>query len=122
MPTRKTIYWLIAAAVLYLIAWNVGSGWLYVLTTLLLAFPLVSIPLSRASCRKVTVTMDAPQTATSGDKLPVLMEIRNQSWLPRFFLDLDCEYAGSRQRLFVSALGPRESREVNLCLLYTSPS
>jgi len=114
MPTRKTIYWLIAAAFLYLIAWNVGSGWLYVLITLLLAFPLVSIPLSRASTRKVAVNITAPPSVTSGERLPVLMEIRNLSWLPRFFLDIDCTYAGSRRRLFVSALGPRESREVKL--------
>lgn len=114
MPTRKTIYWIIAAAVLYLIAWNVGSGWLYMLTTLLLAFPLASIPLSRASCRRLAVTIDASHSVNCGEKLPVLLEISNQSLLPRFFLDLACDYAGSRQRLFVSSLGPRESRKVRL--------
>jgi uncharacterized protein (DUF58 family) len=114
MPTRKTIYWLIAASILYLIAWNVGSGWLYVLTTLLLAFPLASIPLSRLNTRRIKLGIKAPPSATSGEKLPVLMEVRNLSWLPRFFLDLDCDYAGSHQRLFVSILGPRESREVIL--------
>lgn len=112
MPTRKTIYWIIAAAILYLIAWNVGSGWLYVLTTLLLAFPLISIPLSRANTRRLKVTIDTPQSITAGEKLPVLMEIRNKSFFPRFLLDIDCAYAGSRQRLFVPALGPREAREV----------
>ena len=114
MPTRKTIYWLIAAAILYLIAWNVGSGWLYVLTTLLLAFPLVSIPLSRMNTRKVTVTISGPPSVASGETLPVRMEVRNPSWLPRLFLDFDFDYAGSRRRLFVPALGPRESREVML--------
>lgn len=84
------------------------------LTTLLLAFPLASIPLSHASCRRVAVTIDAAHSVNSGEKLPVLMEIRNQSLLPRFFLDLACDYAGSSQRLFVSALGPRDSREVRL--------
>lgn len=114
MPTRKTIYWLLAAASLYLIAWNVGSGWLYVLTTLLLAFPLVSIPLSRLNSQKIEINMMAPPSVTSGERLPVVMEIRNLSRLPRFFLDLDCEYAGSRLRLFVSSLGPHESREIIL--------
>ncbi|MHB9112676.1 MAG: DUF58 domain-containing protein [Thermoleophilia bacterium] len=112
MPTRKTIYWLIAASTLYLIAWNVGSGWLYVLTTLLLALPLVSIPLSHVNTRRIAISIKSPPSVTSGESLPVLMEIRNLSWLPRFFLDLDCDYAGSRKRLFVSTLGPRESREV----------
>ncbi|MBI5871207.1 MAG: DUF58 domain-containing protein [Actinobacteria bacterium] len=114
MPTRKTIYWLIAASSLYLIAWNVGSGWLYVLTTLLLAFPLVSIPLSRVNTRKISVGIKAPPSITNGETLPVMMEIRNLSWLPRFFLDLDCAFGGSHRRLFVSTLGPRESREVRL--------
>ncbi|MHB8793600.1 MAG: DUF58 domain-containing protein [Thermoleophilia bacterium] len=114
MPTRKTIYWLIAASSLYLIAWNVGSGWLYIFTTLLLALPLVSIPLSLMNTRRIAVSIKAPPSITSGESLPVLIEIRNLSWLPRFFLDLDCDYAGSRKRLFISTLGRRESREVIL--------
>ncbi|MDO8736910.1 MAG: DUF58 domain-containing protein [Thermoleophilia bacterium] len=114
MPTRKTIYWLIAAVALYLIAWNVGSGWLYILTTLLIALPLVSIPLSRMNVRRLTVSITAPESLTSGELLPVLVEVRNNSWLPHFFLDIDFSYAGSRQKLFVSAMGPHESRELTL--------
>jgi len=114
MPTKKTIYWLVAAAVLYMIAWNVGSGWLYILTTLLLALPLVSIPLSRMNVRNVKVRITGPESLVSGEQLPVLVEIRNGSRLPRFFLDMDLAYAGSNQQLFVSSLGPRETRETIL--------
>jgi len=97
-----------------MIAWNVGSGWLYILTTLLLALPLVSIPLSRMNVRNVKGRITAPESLVSGEQLPVLVEIRNGSRLPRFFLDMDLAYAGSHQRLFISCLGPRETQEAIL--------
>lgn len=114
MPTRKTLYWLLAAALLYLIAWNVGAGWLYMLTTMLAAFPLASLILNRANIRRVEIVQDSPPAVTDGDRLAASFEIINPSFLPRFFLDLDCACAGSRRRLFLPVLGPKESRRVSL--------
>jgi uncharacterized protein (DUF58 family) len=114
MPTRKTFYWLVSAVFLYLIAWNVGSGWLYLLTTLLVGFPAASIILNRINIRRIELSQSAPPAATAGERLPVTMEIRNRSWLPRFFLDLEYEFGGSHRRLFLPALGPKESRRVIL--------
>lgn len=113
MPTGKTLYWLLAAATLYLIAWNVGSGWLYVLTVLLTAFPLASLILSRINIRRIEPRLEVPPSTTDGEMLPATLEITNPSYWPRFFLDLDCRYAGSRQRLFLPLLGPRESRRIS---------
>ena len=113
MPTRKTLYWLLAAVTLYLIAWNVGSGWLYVLTVLLTAFPLASLILSRINTRRIEPSLEVPPSATDGEMLPATLKITNPSYWPRFFLDLDCRYADSRQRLFLPLLGPRESRRIS---------
>ncbi|MCL4472536.1 MAG: DUF58 domain-containing protein [Actinobacteria bacterium] len=114
MPTRKTLFWLIGASCLYLIAWNVGSGWLYILALLLAALPIASIIISRVNISRVTVELRAPASVSSGEDLPVSVEISNASLLPRFFLDIDIKYAGSKLKLFLPALGSRESRLVEI--------
>ncbi len=114
MPTRKTLYWLVSAAVLYLIAWNVGSGWLYVLTTLLLSLPLLSLFINRINLRGLATGMKAPSSLTAGETLPAVLEIGNRSRLPRFMLQLDYEFAGSSEKLFVPMLGPRQTLRVDL--------
>lgn len=110
MPTRKTLFWLIGASCLYLIAWNVGSGWLYLLALLLAGFPIASIIISRINVRRVRLELLAAASVNGGEELPVTIEVTNESLIPRFFLDLDISYAGSELRLFLPVLGPRESR------------
>ncbi len=109
MPTRKTIFWLTAALVMYLIAWNIGSGWLYILAALLIAFPLASLILSRANTRRLELELISPGEADSGGAVTAALVIRNRSRLPRFFLSLDCSLGGSRQRLFIPAVGGKET-------------
>ncbi len=109
MPTRKTIFWLTGALVMYLIAWNIGSGWLYLLAALLIAFPLASLILSRANTRNLELELFSPGEAGSGGTVNATLFIRNRSRLPRFFLSLDCSLGGGRQRLFVPTVRGRET-------------
>lgn len=109
MPTRKTLFWLLAAAVLYLIAWNIGSGWLYTLTAMLLAFPLASLILGRVNIRHLEAEIDPVDSACAGDSLQTRLTLTNNSRLPRFFISLECELGGSAQNLFFSYIKGRGS-------------
>ena len=53
--------------VLYLIASNVGAGWLYVVVAAILGLVLVSIPLPWLSVRRIGVARRAPVVATAGE-------------------------------------------------------
>lgn len=115
MPTRKTIFWLLGALVLYLIAWNIGSGWLYILTAMLVAFPLVSILLGRANIRRqLEVRMGPAASAYAGDSLTATLALTNRSRLPRFFISLECSFGGGQTSLFVPYIGSRKSIEQQL--------
>ncbi|MBA3617721.1 MAG: hypothetical protein H0W52_16650, partial [Rubrobacteraceae bacterium] len=53
--------------VLYVIASNVGAGWLYVIVAVLVGMVLISIPLPWLGVRQVGVTRRAPVVATAGE-------------------------------------------------------
>ena len=95
MPTRKTVFWFISAAVLYLIAWNVGSGWLYVLVALLAGLPLASIVLARLNIRRKGVSQKSVDAASTGDSINVELTIENGSIFPSFFLQTEYSCGGS---------------------------
>lgn len=114
MPTRRTIYWLAAAGALYLIALNVGSGWLYVVTAALLAAPLTAPLLSRLNCRRLTVMQLCAGGAVQGEAAASQIEIANPNRLPRFFLQLDIYLGGSATSAVIPYLGPRQSCRLQL--------
>ncbi len=116
MPTRKTLYWVAAAVLLYLISWNVGSGWLYFVTVLLLAFPLVSIVLCRINTGRIDIKLASPASATAGERLPVMLSVINSSFWPRFCLELNLEFAGARKLVFIPVLGPKETNAIELSI------
>ena len=116
MPTRKTLFWLIGAVCLYLIAWNVGSGWLYLLAIMLAGFPITSLIINKVNLRGVDVALAAPASVNTGEELPLTLEVANGSLLPRFLLSLEVNYAGSQSRLFLPVLGPRKSQLIEVTL------
>jgi uncharacterized protein (DUF58 family) len=109
MPTRKTFFWFAAGVVLYLIAWNIGSGWLYIITALLVSFPLVSLVLSRLNVQKLEVAQTAVQQSVDGGAVESTLRIVNRSLLPRFFLAIDCRFGGSRKHFFLPSAGGNRS-------------
>ena len=116
MPTRRTIYWLAAAAALYLIALNVGSGWLYVVTATLLAMPLAAPLLSRLNCRRLEVVQSCSGSAVDGDTLSSQLLVTNPHRLPRFFLRLDLKLGGGGASALIPYLGPLRSCPLTLPL------
>src|SRR5215218_5122246 len=66
--------------VLYLIASNVGAGWLYVIVAALAGIVLISIPLPWLGVRHVGITRRAPVVATAGEPFECSLEIEN--WGP----------------------------------------
>lgn len=114
MPSRKLIFWLVAAVTVYLIAWNVGSGWLYILAAMLLAAPLLSVILVRASTRSLAATLASPPEAVQGDNLEVWLTVTNRSAFPRFLVRLDVDFAGKSRSVLVAALAGGASRQVGI--------
>ncbi|MHB8142411.1 MAG: DUF58 domain-containing protein [Thermoleophilia bacterium] len=114
MPTRKTFFWLAAAGALYIIALNVGSGWLYVVTATLLAMPLMALLLSRLNCRRLQLAQSCAGHALREDALASRIVITNPHRLPRFFLRLDLFLGGSAASALIPFLGPRQSCRLEL--------
>lgn len=107
MPTRKTFYWLFAAASFYAIAWNVGSGWLYILAALIAGAPLASVALSRINTAGVTLRQETTSSANQGDSIETRLNVQNGSRLPRFFLRLDGSYGGGSASMMLPWLKGR---------------
>ena len=84
--------------VLYLIATNVGAGWLYVVVAALGALTLVSVPLPWWSVRGVEVARRAPVVATAGEPFECSLQIENTGRLPRYLLEVEDRFAGDLGR------------------------
>jgi uncharacterized protein (DUF58 family) len=85
--------------VLYLIATNVGAGWLYVVVAVMGALTLVSVPLPWWSVRGVeVVTRRAPVVATAGEPFECSLEIKNTGRLTRYLLEAEDRFAGDAGR------------------------
>ncbi|HJQ30310.1 MAG TPA: DUF58 domain-containing protein [Rubrobacter sp.] len=84
--------------VLYLIATNVGAGWLYVVVAAMGALTLVSMPLPWWSVRGVEVTRRAPVVATAGEPFECSLEIENTGRLTRYLLEAEDRFAGDAGR------------------------
>src|ERR687896_85904 len=84
--------------VLYLIASNVGAGWLYVIVAALAGIVLISIPLPWLGVRHVGITRRAPVVATAGEPFECSLEIENNGSLPRYMLEVEDSFAGDLGR------------------------
>lgn len=114
MPTRKTIFWLLAAACLYLVAWNIGGGWLYSIIAILIAFPLASLLLSRFNTGGLSLAQDCRDRCVQGDDLRTEVVISNHGRLPRFFISLTGELAGGKSNLLLVHVPGRGSQRASM--------
>lgn len=116
MPTRKTIFWLLAGAALYFIAWNVGSGWLYILAAAVVAVPLASLPLAWFNTHGLRMQLKSPGEAIQDDHLEAFITVSNRSLLPRFLIQLQVNFAGCTTRILVPSLDGHSSRQLSIAL------
>src|SRR5918995_2979961 len=84
--------------VLYLIASNVGAGWLYVTVAALAGAVLISLPLPWLGVRHVGIARRAPVVATAGEPFECSLEIRNNGRLPRYMIEVEDRFAGDTGR------------------------
>jgi uncharacterized protein (DUF58 family) len=84
--------------VLYVIASNVGAGWLYVIVAALAGIVLISIPLPWLGVRHVGITRRAPVVATAGEPFECSLEIENRGRLPRYMLEVKDRFPGDTGR------------------------
>ena len=87
--------------VLYLIATNVGAGWLYVVVAAMAGVALVSVPLPWWAVRGVKVVRRAPVVAKAGEPFECSLKIENAVRLPRYLLEVEDRFAGDRGRAVV---------------------
>src|SRR5215213_143555 len=73
--------------VLYVIASNVGAGWLYVIVAALAGVVLISAPLPWLGVRNVGITRRAPVVATAGEPFECSLEIENKGYLPGYMIE-----------------------------------
>src|ERR687893_2583939 len=84
--------------VLYLIASNVGAGWLYVIVAALAGIVLISFPLPWLGVRHVGITRRAPVVATAGEPFECSLEVENRGRLSRYMIEVEDRFAGDRGR------------------------
>jgi uncharacterized protein (DUF58 family) len=84
--------------VLYLIASNVGAGWLYVTVAALAGVVLISLPLPWLGVRHVGIKRRVPVVATAGEPFECSLEIENEGRLPRYMLEVEDRFAGDTGR------------------------
>ena len=94
----KPVFVVALGFVLYLIASNVGAGWLYVVVAALLGMVLVSIPLPWLGVRRIGVTRRAPVVATAGEPFECALELENTGRFPRFLIEVKDRFAGDSGR------------------------
>jgi uncharacterized protein (DUF58 family) len=84
--------------VLYVIASNVGAGWLYVIVAALTGIVLISLPLPWLGVRHIGIARHAPVVATAGEPFECSLEIKNNGRLPRYMIEVEDRFAGDKGR------------------------
>ena len=84
--------------VLYVIASNVGAGWLYVIVAALAGVVLISAPLPWLGVRHVSITRRTPVVATAGEPFECSLMLENNGRLPRYMIEVEDRFAGDRGR------------------------
>ncbi|MBA2534300.1 MAG: DUF58 domain-containing protein, partial [Rubrobacter sp.] len=94
----KPVFVVSLGLVLYVIASNVGAGWLYVVVAALVGVVLISIPLPWLGVRRIGVTRRVPVVATSGEPFECSLELENRGRLPRYMIEVQDRFAGDTGR------------------------
>lgn len=106
-PTKRAAGLALGAAILFLIGTNVQAGWLFVLSSLLLAVVVVGSVLPARMVRGIEVERRSPPEAFQGDEVHVELVVTNRSRGTKLGLELRDAHVGSAL-LFVPRLRPGE--------------
>jgi len=94
MINRGVVLILFMAASLFLIAINVQAGFLFIISSVLIAILIVSYAVPIISLRSVRITRVLPAEAFEFEEIPVELAVKNTGWLPRFLLRIEDEFLG----------------------------
>ncbi|MEX2275340.1 MAG: DUF58 domain-containing protein [Actinomycetota bacterium] len=106
-PTKRFAALVGGSVLLFLIGTNVQSGWLFVLSALLLGAALSGLVLPWWMVRDIRVTRSAPSEATQGRPVRVRLDVENGGRGMRYFVELEDAHLAST-RLFVASIAPTE--------------
>ena len=106
-PTKRFASLIVGSLLLFLIGTNVQSGWLFVLSAMLLGAALTGLVLPWWMVRGISVTRSAPAEATQGRPVRVRLDVHNTGRGMRYLLELEDTHL-ARARLFVPSIAPQE--------------
>ncbi|MEX0754827.1 MAG: DUF58 domain-containing protein [Actinomycetota bacterium] len=106
-PTRRFSALVGGALLLFLIGTNIQSGWLFVLSALLLGAAIGGLLLPRWMVRGIEISRSAPLEATQGVATQVRLEVTNASRGVAWLLVVDDDHL-ARTRLLVGSVAPNE--------------
>ena len=95
---RRMVVVILVAVALLAIATTIRSGWLYLVSSLLLASVPVELFSAWRSTRRIEVDREAPPRVFEGEPFPVRMEVRNSSNLGSNLLEVSDLQFVSRRR------------------------
>jgi uncharacterized protein (DUF58 family) len=94
----KPVFVVSLGLALYLIASNVGAGWLYVVVASMIGLLLVSAPLPWLGVRRIGVKRRSPVVATAGEPFECSLTLENEGRLPRYAIEVRDRFAGDSGR------------------------
>jgi uncharacterized protein (DUF58 family) len=104
-PTKRFAALLVGAAALFAVGTNVQSGWLLVISSLLVGAAASGYVLPLAALSGIDVARRAPDAAYQGSSARVDLDVENRSRRPRLGVVVEDEHA-SPARVVVPPLGP----------------
>ena len=102
---RKPALVICLGVVLYLIATNVGAGWLYVVSAIIASTVAVSALAPWWNVRTIETIRRVPVLATTSEPFECTLEVRNTGWLARYLLEVEDRFAGDTGRAVVVQAG-----------------
>ncbi|MCJ7745865.1 MAG: DUF58 domain-containing protein [Actinobacteria bacterium] len=98
--SKRAVTLILVAFALFLIAATIRSGWLYLVSSVLLSLVLIGLFAGRWANRRIEVDRDCPSEVFEGEPFSVRLRVRNNGSFSRNLISVqDLQFSGSGKRL-----------------------
>jgi len=114
--SKRAVTLILVALALFLIAATIRSGWLYIISSVLLSLVLVGLFAGRWATRRVEVERDCASEVFEGEPFSVRLRVRNKGRFSRNLISIqDQQFTGARGRLgFLAELQRRRDESMEM--------
>lgn len=114
--SKRAVTLILVALALFLIAATIRSGWLYIISSVLLSLVLVGLFAGRWATRRVEVERDCADEVFEGEPFSVRLRVRNKGRFSRNLISIqDRQFTGARGRLgFMAELQRRRDESMEM--------